>query len=89
MIQQTIVWTAIPNGVSDGGKPIVTVFISPQLKTDALPGKLGQFKDFLDWPAVLAKHQFKVELGGGGTREAKRWTTASASPFPSGMSTIS
>ncbi len=72
MIQQTIVWTAIPNGVSDGGKPIVTVFISPQLKTDALPGKLGQFKDFLDWPAVLAKLQFKVELGGGGTREAKR-----------------
>jgi len=71
MIQQTIMWTAIPRGVADDGSLLLTVFVSPQLKTDASPGKLGQFKDFLDWPATLAKLKFDVDFGGS-TRAAER-----------------
>ena len=56
MREQTIVWTALPNGVEDSRLKL-SVFAAPQLKTDeGLPAPtLDQFPDFLDWPAHTLK----------------------------------
>ncbi len=56
MREQTIIWTALPNGMVDG-RLSLSVFAAPQLKTDeGLPSPtLDQFPDFLDWPAGTLK----------------------------------
>lgn len=65
MIEQSIMWTALPRSIAKGGgNPVLSVFVSPQLKTDVIPEQLGQFKDFLDWPATLAQLKFQVKIGG-------------------------
>jgi len=69
MKKQTVMWTALPNGVTTSpqdGQPRlrVSVFISPRLQTDeGLPNpKLSQFPDFVDWPATVAGVQFAVQF---------------------------
>ncbi len=65
MIEQSIMWTALPRSIAKGsGNPIFSVFVAPQLKTDVIPEQLGQFKDFLDWPATLAQLKFQAKVGG-------------------------
>lgn len=65
MIEQSIMWTALPRSIAKGsGNPILSIFVSPQLKTDVIPEQLGQFKDFLDWPATLAQLKFQATVGG-------------------------
>lgn len=56
MREQTIIWTALPNGMVDG-RLSLSVFAAPQLKTDeGRPSStLDQFPDFLDWPAGTLK----------------------------------
>jgi hypothetical protein len=56
MAEQTVVWTALPNGVT--GDPAdrrlrLSVFISPRLVSDGPGPTLAEFADFLDWPARL------------------------------------
>lgn len=65
MIEQSILWTALPRSIAKGsGNPILSVVVAPQLKTDVIPEQLGQFNDFLDWPATLAKLEFQASVGG-------------------------
>lgn len=64
MKKQTIMWTALPNGivVKEGESRLrLSVIVSPQLKTDAADPTLGEFKDFLDWPSVSPKFNVKFE----------------------------
>jgi hypothetical protein len=91
MKTQTIIWTALPNGVAGvaakaaggvarvaGGAARVapapargdlrlklSVFVSPRLWVDGAETTLGQFPDFLDWPAAVKSMQFKVQFNGG------------------------
>ena len=66
--KQTIMWTALPNGVKSGGGVLqLSVFVSPRLQTDqGLPRpQLSQFPDFQGWTAKVQAVQFAVQFEGG------------------------
>ena len=83
MLKQTILWTALPNGIDGPPDPGATVrvsaFVAPRLwNDDGTPKmKLNQFPDFLDWPSVIGAATFKVEFDGGLQLDA---TVTSAAP---------
>ena len=63
MANQTILWTALPNGFSpDGNSLRISLLAAPRLEL-AGEGKLGDFPDFVDWPATLARSRFIVHYG--------------------------
>ncbi len=69
VLQQTVVWTALPNGIrEDGGRKYlrIAVYISPRLQSDeAVPAlkKLSQYKDWLAWHQKIATATFSLKLG--------------------------
>jgi len=74
MKKQTVMWTALPNGVV-GSRLRLSVFVSPRLETDEiLPGNttptLGQFPDFLEWPEKTL--EFSVRFDGSPALPADR-----------------
>jgi hypothetical protein len=73
--KQTIMWTALPNGVTSGGDKLkLSVFVSPRLETtEGLPRpQLSQFPDFLNWTTKVQGVQFAVQFGGGAAIQATR-----------------
>lgn len=51
-MKQTIIWTALPKGVSaDGRSLLLTVLVSPRLDTGGPPLPLADFPAFADWPS--------------------------------------
>ncbi len=73
--KQTIIWTALPNGVKSGGSALqLSVFVSPRLETDqGLPRpQLSQFPDFLTWATRSQGIQFAVQFEGGAAVQATR-----------------
>lgn len=52
-------WTALPNGIN-GDKLRLTVFISPQLFSDAAMPRLNMFSDWLLWTQKMQGATFKV-----------------------------
>ncbi len=62
MSSQTIIWTAVPNGVKNG-KLQVSVLVSPRLTGNAKTTTLAEFPSFLDWPATLATQKWTVRYG--------------------------
>jgi len=66
MKRQTILWTVVPSGFSDDGLRLrASLVASPRLETDEAPYRLGQFPDWLDWPAKLAGATFALQFQGG------------------------
>jgi hypothetical protein len=65
--KQSIMWTALPNGVKSGGSALqLSVFVSPRLYTDpSLPQQLSQFPDFQGWTTKVQGVQFAVQFQGG------------------------
>ena len=63
MPAQTILWTAVPNGVS-GDTARLVVVVSPRL-TDASRTRVSQWPDWTNWAERAAKFTFSVEPGGG------------------------
>jgi len=70
MKKQSVMWTALPNGVTGGpgaddARVQLSVFVSPRLQTDegAHP-TLSPFPDFLTWPEQVGEIQFSVEFAG-------------------------
>jgi hypothetical protein len=62
MAKQTIIWTALPNGTTSGGKVLrLSVAVSPRLSAASPNVTLSAFPDFLDWPP--ARLAFRVKLG--------------------------
>ncbi len=59
MKKQTIVWTTLPFGVHDNTVRL-SVFIAPQLSSDAAKPTLGMFSDLLNWPLRMKDATFKV-----------------------------
>jgi hypothetical protein len=63
MPQQSIIWTVLPNGLSDDGKSVrFSVLVSPRLDVQQAPKTLKSFADFADWPATLAKTSFTLRV---------------------------
>ena len=63
-ITEVILWTALPNGYTDGGDLALSVFISPQLSADISGGgtpNLTLFPDFVNWPSTL-RGSFDVDI---------------------------
>ena len=86
MKQQTIIFTALPNGVATparaGGASLrLSVFVSPRLDTNEGGARptLSQFPDFLDWPAKIAAATFSVRFGSGAPIKV---TPAATTPDP-------
>ena len=69
-----IMWTALPNGFAHAGNRLkLSVLVSPRLVTNnGVDGTLAQFRDFLDWPAVVSGLEFRVEFQGGPTVTGQR-----------------
>jgi hypothetical protein len=68
MSNRDIMWTALPNGVAaQTGRLKLSVLVSPRLTANAANGRLGEFPDFLDWPAVVSTLHFSVQIQGGPT----------------------
>ena len=66
MSTQNIMWTSLPNGLTVAGDKLrLSVLVSPRLTANAAAGTLGEFPDFLDWPAKVAGVSFNVEFQGG------------------------
>ncbi|MCT0208261.1 hypothetical protein KQ305_11180 [Synechococcus sp. CS-1332] len=56
-MKQTLLWTCLPNGISDAGLR-VSVLVTPRLDADLAPPTLASFSDWSDWPAALAQLTF-------------------------------
>jgi hypothetical protein len=64
MVGETIIWTALPNGLTGevaDRRLRLSVFVSPRLVSDEPGLTLGEFPDFLDWPARLRGASFSVQ----------------------------
>ncbi len=79
MKRQTVMWTALPNGVSGtpgagDARVRLSVFVSPRLETNEGGARptLSQFPDFLNWPERVAEMQFSVQFGAGPAIMAER-----------------
>ena len=71
--KQTIMWTALPNGVKSGGGVLqLSVFVSPRLETgEGLPRpQLSQFPDWVNWTAKVQGVKFAVQFEGGAATPA-------------------
>jgi hypothetical protein len=60
MSSQLVIWTAIPNGTASNGNLLVSVQVSPRLDASSSPGDLGQFPDWVDWPATPVHWHVKI-----------------------------
>lgn len=67
MKQQTLIWTALPNGIADD-KARLSVMLSPRLENSSPDpdGKtpLSDFPDFANWPATVKQIQFVAYVSG-------------------------
>jgi hypothetical protein len=65
MAQQSLVWTALPNGYTPDGKLLrLSVMLSPRLDPQGDPQRLDSFPEWLDWPRTLVQAQFAVSCNG-------------------------
>src|SRR5712691_1038744 len=77
MLKQTVIWTALPNGIT-GTTLHCSIFVSPRLETDDTPPTLAGFPDWQDWPATKLK--LRLEFGTG---ESLAASIVSAAPSSS------
>lgn len=71
---QQVLWTCLPNGVSEGGELLqLSVLVSPRLRLTQAAGvfELAQFPDFVDWPATLGNVGFTVNFGADSVAASK------------------
>src|SRR4051794_38080845 len=71
MASTTLIWTALPAGLSAGGVR-VSLLVSPRLDPEGDPPVLGSFPHLADWPAVVGAAQYAVRLADGTSVEASR-----------------
>lgn len=63
MAKQSLMWTALPNGIDANGGLRVSALLSPRLTPDA-DQILKPFADMVDWPATVRNARFTVHYGG-------------------------
>jgi hypothetical protein len=73
MTDQTVMWTALPNGATGDladRRLRLSVFVSPRLAGDGPGATLAQFPDFLVWPQRLAAGNVAFFVQARGTVDA-------------------
>lgn len=78
MADQTILWTALPNGIIENGTAVteralrLSVYVSPRLRLKADEANvLESFQDFLNWPETINQvTSYMVRFGNGQTIQA-------------------
>ncbi|MCC7076897.1 MAG: hypothetical protein IT198_07200 [Acidimicrobiia bacterium] len=78
MATQTIIWTTLPNGMGQGGRPRLSVHVAPRLVPNGAQGTLADFADFVTWPNT-ALSNWRVVFGNGQTIPANVVTSPAAS----------
>lgn len=64
MPRQSLLWTALPNGLTPDGRSVrLSVLVSPRLEPQAAPPTLASFPDLAAWPTTLAGATFTVRVG--------------------------
>ena len=64
MPTQRLLWTALPNGLSEDGSHLrLSVLLSPRLDPESQPNRLDTFGDFLRWPEVVRRARFTITIG--------------------------
>jgi len=73
MLKQTVVWTAVPNGVEAGLLKVVGL-ASPRLSSDGIPPQLTLelFPDFKNWATTAAAITFNIRIGNNPPMPATR-----------------
>src|SRR4051812_14502180 len=65
MAQQSLIWTALPNGYTPDGKSLrLSVLVSPRLNPESAPERLDSFPEWVDWPKTLKQARFNVSCNG-------------------------
>jgi len=62
MAKQSLMWTALPNGVAADGSLRVSALLSPRLTPDA-DQILKPFSDLTDWPDTIRHSKFTIHYG--------------------------
>lgn len=73
-LTEKVIWTALPNGVTDEGKMRISVFVSPRL-TGSEKAKIGEKSTplFYNWPQVVNLLNFSVLVQGEGETTTKEY----------------
>lgn len=59
---QMLQWIALPHGVDGDGRPRITAYLAPRLRTDG--NRLDDLPDLVDWPGHVAGASWHAEVGG-------------------------
>ncbi|HSK51301.1 MAG TPA: hypothetical protein VLA44_00995 [Clostridia bacterium] len=73
MILETVILTAVPNGLDDAGRLRLSVHVAPRLTTDdddPSPRELAEYPAFETWAEHVAGLHWTVEFDNGPTAEA-------------------
>jgi len=80
MTIEKVIWTALPNGISEDGRLRLSVHVAPRLRNDNVndltPRELGEFAAFSNWPERVNSFRFEVQFQGGPSGEGKPETPA-------------
>jgi hypothetical protein len=77
MAKQSLMWTALPNGVDKTGALRISALISPRLEPDA-DQILKPFTDMTDWPNTLSGAIFTISFGPDSVKIPGNETAAAA-----------
>lgn len=68
MTVEKVLWTALPNGLGEDGRLLISVHVAPRLRNDDgsdTQRALGDFPTFLRWPDCINQLRFEVRFDGG------------------------
>lgn len=64
MPTQRLLWTALPNGLTEDGSHLrLSVLLSPRLDPQGKPNRLDTFAHFTRWPDVVRAARFTITIG--------------------------
>lgn len=64
MLRQTLLWTSLPNGVTDDGHLRLSVLVTPRLEdTDRIPRVLAEYPDLRSWPETDIGFLVRMDTG--------------------------
>lgn len=64
MPTRSLLWTALPNGLTADGKGLrLSVLLSPRLDPESAQPVLRSFDDFRSWPRVVSTAKFNARIG--------------------------
>lgn len=73
MGKQTLIWTALPNGIRNGRFLQLSTVLTPRLTSTRIKPTLEMdFPDLVNWPETVTGMEFRVQFANGPTYTAQR-----------------